>query len=43
MNSRTFVNLDALLGIPRVSFVNCGNPFRGRPEFAAKGFDVAYA
>ncbi|MEU8820102.1 hypothetical protein [Actinoplanes sp. NPDC048796] len=43
LNSRTFVNLDAILDIPRVRFVNCGNPFRVRPEFAARGFDVAYA
>ncbi|XVV08587.1 hypothetical protein ACQP2X_27490 [Actinoplanes sp. CA-131856] len=43
LNSRKFANLDAILGIPRVRFVNCGNPFRGRPEFRERGFDVDYA
>ncbi|XVU29712.1 hypothetical protein ACQPZJ_22310 [Actinoplanes sp. CA-054009] len=43
LNSRKFANLDAILDIPRVRFVNCGSPFRGRPEFAERGFDVAYA
>lgn len=43
LNSRKFTNIDALLEIPSVRFLNCGNPFKGRPEFQDRGFDIAYA
>lgn len=51
LNSKRFLNLDALLDCPKlasVTFVNCGNPFKkqGRARFAERGFahlDIKFA
>ncbi|WP_127498942.1 hypothetical protein [Actinoplanes solisilvae] len=51
LNSKRFVDLDALLDCPKlakVTFVNCGDPFKkqGRARFAERGFahlDIKFA